>query len=803
MKKLKQLLIFILALALTLSVSVLPAAAANSAKATTLRLAKTSGSVTVENSSGKGQSIKTDMRLYSGYTVATGKSSDAYISLDGTKAVKLDASSKGSVKKSGSKLEVCLDSGKLFFDVTVPLAANESLNIRTSTMVTGIRGSFGWVTDTEVGLMHGHVTLTCINPVTGETRVTELYSGQRVYYGPGASVPSDPNLKEIDFIKEIITNKDVPAFVVEEMRNDKSLQTPVIEDVPSVDVPKLLEDYDAIKAAEDAVISEKESELAEKRAEQNAAIDSDRSNYLFNEESHSSSSSSSSSSSDPHSSSFSVFLPSVPGLVITSSDPVSGIEPGMEFHFNISPDSGYALYEEYLIAAANGSSLSLTDDGADGYDASFIVDSDTSVTASGAVYLASTFADAISAFNSGVDYAELIAMDTPTATTPGATVASGKTLIVGSDTETVIGDVLTNDGAIVVNGLLRETGGSLYNNGTIDINGSLFVSGGHLYNYGTITNREALEIESGGTFHNYSGNTLVNEASLLITGTFENGDGEMYAGRLVNNGFVYITESGEFNNNFTGTIATGTESEFICTGVFNNDGNVTNSGSMELNNFEVAEGASFINNGMLITTSSFMNNGTFTNSGTVDINYTFQNNSLCTNTGVIDNTNGAIYNGSSSMPATLNNNGEIKMLSTTQGAIFNNGTFNNNVGGSITGYGHIYNYAVFNNYGTVSARGFDTIGEDGGLTGNPPTLIATYTFSFVSSITLGENYMLFSDQTVADGQTAAEPAEAPLGDGAHTFEGWYQEADCVNKFDFGTPITQRTFVYAKWLDAAP
>ena len=77
----------------------LPAAAAEAAAATTLRLEKAEGTVKVSNAAGKSVTITDGMRLYSGYTIATEKSSYAYVSLDSTKAVKLDASSKVEVQK--------------------------------------------------------------------------------------------------------------------------------------------------------------------------------------------------------------------------------------------------------------------------------------------------------------------------------------------------------------------------------------------------------------------------------------------------------------------------------------------------------------------------------------------------------------------------------------------------------------------------------------------------------------------------------------------------------------------------------
>ena len=228
------------------------ALAEESARGGTVRLEESSGTVTVKNASGKSQTIRKSMRLYNGYALSTGRSSEAYVSLDDTKVVKLDASTKVDVKQAGKQLEVSLASGKLFFNVTRPLAADETLNIVTSTMVTGIRGSYGWVTPREVGLMHGRVTVTCRNPYTGETRVTELKSGERVYFDPDPQGwSSDPELLEIDFVKEPIRNEDVPLVVVREMAKDKTgLCAPVIADVETVNVPKLLEELPEMPGVE-------------------------------------------------------------------------------------------------------------------------------------------------------------------------------------------------------------------------------------------------------------------------------------------------------------------------------------------------------------------------------------------------------------------------------------------------------------------------------------------------------------------------------------------------------------------------
>ena len=53
-----------------------------------------------------------------------------------------------------------------------------------------------------------------------------------------------------------------------------------------------------------------------------------------------------------------------------------------------------------------------------------------------------------------------------------------------------------------------------------------------------------------------------------------------------------------------------------------------------------------------------------------------------------------------------------------------------------------------------------------------------------------------STQHVDDGGKASRPAD-PYVMGVR-FDGWYREASCENKFDFSTPIKQKTYIYAKW-----
>ena len=128
-----------------LSASAAVPASAATARATTMQLEKTEGTVTLKTQNGSTRKITKGMRLYNGNTLSTAKYSYAHISLDSTKAVKLDQSSSATLRQSGKQLELLVKSGKLFFNVSKKLSAKESMNVRTSTMVTGVRGTCGVV----------------------------------------------------------------------------------------------------------------------------------------------------------------------------------------------------------------------------------------------------------------------------------------------------------------------------------------------------------------------------------------------------------------------------------------------------------------------------------------------------------------------------------------------------------------------------------------------------------------------------------------------------------------------------------
>jgi hypothetical protein len=186
-------------------------------KATTMHLVKTEGNVSVLNAKGKNIDIFQQMGLYSGYSVGTESESHAWIDLDSTKLTKLDVESQVEVEKNKDKLELTVHSGKLFFNVTQPLSDEESLEIRTSTMVVGIRGTCGWIEvpgedHMRVYLIEGTVECS-IEQADGEEAARAVISG-----GEMADMQRRDGKAEITVVSYV--DSDIPDFVRIEAESD-------------------------------------------------------------------------------------------------------------------------------------------------------------------------------------------------------------------------------------------------------------------------------------------------------------------------------------------------------------------------------------------------------------------------------------------------------------------------------------------------------------------------------------------------------------------------------------------------------
>lgn len=212
---------------LTCMVCVLCAACGNEAAATAMKLARAEGEVSVRDEKEKDLTLAEDMNLYSGYQLKTGKESYSYINLDSVKLTKMDEESDIEIQKSGKDLEILLNSGSLFFNVTKPLEKDETMNIRTSTMAVGIRGTCGWVAvpgegEMYVYILEGTVECSITDPDTGE-----VAAAQTVTEGESARLTWKDGKAEI--IVEKFTKEEIPFFVTAELEKDSRFEEQVGE----------------------------------------------------------------------------------------------------------------------------------------------------------------------------------------------------------------------------------------------------------------------------------------------------------------------------------------------------------------------------------------------------------------------------------------------------------------------------------------------------------------------------------------------------------------------------------------------
>ena len=200
----------------------------NGLTATTMRLLRVEGTVTLEDAAGAQREIVNSMRFDSGDAISTGAASLASIQLDDHKIVTLEENSRAEFTKARNMLELNLTSGGLFFDVNQPLAEDESFDIRTATMTVGIRGTSGYISVDSEGiatliLTSGHVHITGINPTTGETKQLDVNPGYqvRVFLFNNRTVGS------VDFVLEEITEDMLNQFILQRLGEDKTLRLTV------------------------------------------------------------------------------------------------------------------------------------------------------------------------------------------------------------------------------------------------------------------------------------------------------------------------------------------------------------------------------------------------------------------------------------------------------------------------------------------------------------------------------------------------------------------------------------------------
>jgi len=242
--------------------------------AATVQLTKTEGTVSVSNRSGRAVSPVENMRIYNGYRLETEEASYAWLNLDSSKFVKLDAVSELEVRKDGKKLELLLNEGNLFFNVTEPLEEDESLNIRVSTMTVGIRGTCGWVKTidqwtSQVYVLEGAIQASVTDPVTSETKTETVAAGESALC---VVYPQDREGVKCDILRAPFSEADIDGFVLTEAVPDSGLCGRIydgsdldLRDFPEDPADRLRQDQNAVgekMAGIEAQVSRQDDHIA-------------------------------------------------------------------------------------------------------------------------------------------------------------------------------------------------------------------------------------------------------------------------------------------------------------------------------------------------------------------------------------------------------------------------------------------------------------------------------------------------------------------------------------------------------------
>lgn len=201
--------------------------------ANVMRLLRTEGTVSIEDSKGNSKPVMENLRFQSGDVLVTGADGLASVGLDDTKIITLQNNSRSEFIKNGKQLELKLTKGAVFFNVTEKLRSDEKFEIKTSTMTAGIRGTSGIVYyDPEdagresLMVTDGVVEVSATNPADNVTRSVKVEGGKsvKVYF-----YENDTKHDSVEFELCEITEDDLSKFLLGWMADDESLLNRISE----------------------------------------------------------------------------------------------------------------------------------------------------------------------------------------------------------------------------------------------------------------------------------------------------------------------------------------------------------------------------------------------------------------------------------------------------------------------------------------------------------------------------------------------------------------------------------------------
>lgn len=232
-----------------------------------IRLTEVKGNVAVINGSGREIPYAVDMAPDNGDHVKTQESSYLWMDLGNGSTAKMDAQSGVEFRTSGSKKELLLDEGSLYFNIL-----GEDINIRTTAAALNVQNACGWIRaadreHTLICILSGEGAYSVTDPVDGQVRSEALNSGD---LAECLVYPQDQEGDKCDTILRRFGEDDVAGFVLAELAEDPQLLGQIAE-ASDVDLSSQAE-------AAQSRLQEEESRLQQKMEELNGKLEEQENN---------------------------------------------------------------------------------------------------------------------------------------------------------------------------------------------------------------------------------------------------------------------------------------------------------------------------------------------------------------------------------------------------------------------------------------------------------------------------------------------------------------------------------------------
>ena len=214
----------------------LPGTAEESYDASTMRLLRYEGDVQILDVTGVPRFVLENVRFDSGEALLTGEAATASVSMDDTKIVTLDESTRVEFLKEGEHMRLNLTEGQVFVDVSEKLDENASFDIQTTTLTVGIRGTLifaavqppetpGDNPATTIGVLEGSGTVDTTD-ASGSRRIFTVTPGQILT----ATDPGDGT--GVSFSMGQMTAADTEGFVQKVVNDNERLRDRVLQAIP-------------------------------------------------------------------------------------------------------------------------------------------------------------------------------------------------------------------------------------------------------------------------------------------------------------------------------------------------------------------------------------------------------------------------------------------------------------------------------------------------------------------------------------------------------------------------------------------